>query len=283
MSSPRLLLKKWNVFAKKQFGQNFLAEPATARRIVELAGLSSDDVVLEVGAGLGALTIPIALTGGRVFAVEKDTGLIQILKDEILAHQLDNVEVLMDDILKVDLPAISQAAGKKIIIMGNLPYNISSQVVVRLIDHRKFISRAVLMFQKELAQRIAASPGGKEYGRISAMLQYCADIKTVTHIAAHQFFPKPKVDSAVLDIRFKSEVDAPAMDERLLFKVMKAAFGKRRKTLKNALAGSELGIDGPQANAVLDQAGIAPIRRAESLSVAEYVSLSNALSAMAME
>ncbi|MFZ5573254.1 MAG: 16S rRNA (adenine(1518)-N(6)/adenine(1519)-N(6))-dimethyltransferase RsmA [Thermodesulfobacteriota bacterium] len=277
MSSPRLLLSKRNVFAKKQYGQNFLAEPSTARRIVEKSGLHSSDVVLEIGAGLGALTIPLAEVVETVFAVEKDPELIPILTEEIEAHQLANVVIMKADILRVDLQAVSKTAGKKITVMGNLPYNISSQVIVRLIENRDWVTRAVLMFQKELARRIAASPGRKEYGRITAMLQYCAEIKPLAQIEAHQFFPKPKVDSMVLDIRFTSRGGSPAMDERLLFRLIKAAFGKRRKTLKNSLSGSELGIDGPRAAALLDQAGIDPSRRAESLSVSEFVVLSNIL------
>ncbi len=280
MTGPRLLLKKWDLSAKKQFGQNFLSEPATARRIVEQAGITPNDAILEIGAGLGALTIPIALTGAQVIALEKDYELVRILEEEIAGHGLNNVAVLNGDILRFNLQDLSEKAGRKLVVMGNLPYNISSQVVVRLIQNRGWVERAVLMFQKELAQRIAATHGGKEYGRISAMLQYCAAIRTLARVEAHQFFPKPKVDSSILEIRFKEVIPEPADDEALLFRLIKAAFGKRRKTLKNALTGSELGITAAQALDLLDRTGIAPERRAETLAVSEFVALSNALTRM---
>jgi 16S rRNA (adenine1518-N6/adenine1519-N6)-dimethyltransferase len=163
--------------------------------------------------------------------------------------------------------------------MGNLPYNISSQVLVQLIQSRKYVSRAILMFQKELALRIMASPGGKDYGRITAMLKYCSDIKSLAIIKSPMFFPKPKVDSEVVEICFKETPEYIADNEDFLFKVIKAGFGKRRKTLRNSLGRSELMISTDTAGRALEQAEIDPIRRAETLTVHEFVNLSHALTA----
>lgn len=275
MTSPRILLASHGVYAKKQLGQHFLADPATADMIIDRSGISPEDIVLEIGAGLGALTIPLAHTSAKVYAVEKDHKIIELLKTELHTLGLTNVVLIEKNILKVDIKTLAENANKKIIVIGNLPYNISSQILIQLINNRKSANKAILMFQKELAQRITAQPGCKDYGRLTVMLRYCADIKRLAEVKASLFFPKPKVDSEVLEIIFKNIIKYPAKDELFFFRVIKAAFSKRRKTLKNALAGSELHIDAKIALQVLKNAGIDPSRRAETLTVQEFVKLSN--------
>jgi len=277
MRSPKVLLAAHNIRPKKYLGQNFLADPNTAAMIVRRANILKDDVVLEIGAGLGALTIPLAQHVRKVFAVEKDRQILDLLKIEILVNKLENVVLLEKDILNTDIQALVKNRQQKIIVMGNLPYNISSQVLVQLVKARKTVSRAVLMFQKELAQRLTAQPGCKEYGRLTVMLRYCSDITKLADVSAHLFFPKPKVDSEVLEFRFKTQPEYLADDEAFLFKVIKAAFGNRRKTLKNALGASELKMDAKTAKKLLERAGIDPVRRAETLTVKEFVKLSNNL------
>lgn len=279
MTSPRILLAAHNIRPKKQLGQNFLSDPGTAAMIVQRSGILPGDIVLEIGAGLGALTIPVARIAQKVYAVDVDREILDILKTQILLNGLENVTVIDRNILKVDIQALAEGAGRNIVVIGNLPYNISSQVLVLLMKYRRFLDRAVLMFQKELATRIAAPPGNKDYGRISVMLQYCADIHRIAPVKASVFFPKPKVDSEVIEVRFKTTVPCPAQDEKFFFSVIKAAFGKRRKTLKNALGASELKIDAGTAGSVLERSGIDPARRAETLSVEEFVRLSNFLRA----
>jgi 16S rRNA (adenine1518-N6/adenine1519-N6)-dimethyltransferase len=279
MTSPRILLAAYNLHPKKQLGQNFLSDPSTAKMIATLSGITSEDVVLEIGAGLGALTIPIAQTAKKVYAIEKDRRLIDLLKTEILVNRLSNVELMEVNILKFDINRLAKNVGHKIIIIGNLPYNISSQIIVKLIKSRSAVIRAVFMFQKELARRITAQPGCKDYGRLTVMLGYCAKIKKLADVKAHQFFPKPKVDSELLEIRFFETIKYPANNEALLFKVIKGAFGQRRKTLKNALAGSELDIDAKTAQNVLNKAGIDSSLRAETLTISQFVTLSNVFSA----
>ena len=278
MTSPRILLAAYNLHPKKQLGQHFLSDPSTAEMITKRSGIVPEDIVLEIGAGFGALTIPLARIAKKVYAIENDRRLIDLLKTEILANGLSNVELMEENILKFDINRLAENVGHKIIIIGNLPYNISSQILVKLIKSRTAVIRAVFMFQKELARRITAQPGCKDYGRLTVMLGYCAKIKKLADVKASLFFPKPKVDSQLIEIRFLETIKYPAYDEALLFRVIKGAFGQRRKTLKNALAGSELNIDAKTAQNILDKAGIDSSQRAETLTVLEFVKLSNVFS-----
>ena len=277
MTSPRILLAAHNIRPKKQMGQNFIVDPGFTEKIVKLAEILPEDIILEIGAGLGALTIPLARRAQKVFAVEKDRQIIPILNLEILVSGLTNISIIEKDILSVDVKALVEDMGRKIVVMGNLPYNISSQILVQLVRSREGISRAVLMFQKELAQRITAETGCKDYGRLTVMLRYCSDIKKLFNAKASLFFPKPKVDSQILEVKFKKKIEHEATDEQFLFKVIKSGFGNRRKTLKNALSASDLNIDSNTATMVLEKSGIDPIRRAETLTVEEFVRLSNTL------
>lgn len=280
MTSPSSLLTSSGLRPKKQYGQNFLKDPSTARMIVDRAGLSAADVVLEIGPGLGALTIPAANRAKRVIAVEKDKDMASVLETELKNQGVGNVVLVNADILTVDISAISRQEGRKLIVIGNLPYNISSQIVISLIHARQSVERAMLMFQKEVAQRLAVGPGGKEYGRLSVMLQYCAEVRKAATVGAHLFLPKPKVASEVIEVRFRETLDAVALDERLLSAVVKAAFSTRRKTLRNALANIGQPMNGSTIAAVLANAGIDPNRRAETLSVAEFVTLANCFYAL---
>jgi 16S rRNA (adenine1518-N6/adenine1519-N6)-dimethyltransferase len=263
--------------AKKQLGQNFLSDPSTAEMIVSRARIRATDTVLEIGPGLGALTFPLAKCARQVIAIEKDHQIAGILKSLIAGSRLSHVTIIENDILKVNVNEIADQAGHPLVVMGNLPYNISSQVLIQLIQNRKSVSRAILMFQKELAERITSNPGVKDYGRITVMLKYCADVSTIATVKSHLFFPKPKVDSEVVEIRFKTRLPWPADDEVFLSRVIQASFGKRRKTLKNALSSSSLAISGQLAEQALAGAFIVPSRRAETLSIAEFVALSNCL------
>ncbi|MCK4467920.1 MAG: ribosomal RNA small subunit methyltransferase A, partial [Desulfobacterales bacterium] len=216
-----------------------------------------------------------ARTAKKVYAVDTDSQVLELLKTELIANSISNVVLIKKNILKVNIEKLAEKAGRRLIVIGNLPYNISSQILVQLIKSRSVVSRAIFMLQKELSRRITAKPCCRDYGRLTVMLQYCADIKKIADIKAHQFFPKPKVDSEVLEIKFKTAMKCLAKDEAFLFKVIKAAFGQRRKTLRNALAGSEFQVDTSTAMRVLESAGIDPSRRAETLTVLEFVKLSN--------
>jgi len=275
-SSIKLLFAQ-GLRPKPWLGQNFLADPQAAERIVRLSGIGPDDTVLEIGPGLGALTLPLARIAKRVYAVEKDRQIIPLLASELASEHITNVDIIAENILYLRLESLFPEEPRKLVVIGNLPYNISSQVIIQLIHSRAGLSRAVLMLQKELARRISAEPGNRDYGRITVALRYCAEIRSLIQIKSSQFFPKPKVDSEIVEIRFKPVIETSASDETVFFSIVKAAFSKRRKTLKNSLAGSQFFKDANQAKAFLESVGIDSIRRAETLTVDEFVALSNAV------
>ena len=278
MRSPRELLRTRGIRPRKSMGQHFLANPNVAALIVGRAQFEPDDVVLEIGAGLGALTLPLAAQVRHVLAVEPDREIATILGSELLAAGACNVTIIERDILQCDIEDLAGRSDASLKVVGNLPYHISSQVLIHLIRFREVIDAAFLMFQEEVARRLTAKPGSKSYGRLSVLIQYCAKIYPLVSVAASAFFPKPKVDSQVVGIEFHHPVHFRTTDEGLLFRIVKAAFGKRRKTLKNALLGGNLGFGDEKISAALKLAEIDPQRRAETLSVKEFVTLSNLLS-----
>ncbi len=272
MTHPRELLQKSNIYAGKSLGQNFLFDKGVARHIVEQAGIDCDARVLEIGPGLGALTIPISTKTNSFVAVEKDSRLIPILEQELAEENISGVQILQQDILKTDIRDI--AKNDTLIIIGNIPYNISSQILFHLIQARDVLSKAVLMFQHELAQRIIAQPGTKHRSRLSAVAQYAAKVKHIMTIGPQCFFPRPGVSSTVLCFDFtKGKPFAPDMDS-VVFAVIKAAFSQRRKSLKNAMTSRELGLDSQTVLLILDRAEIDPGRRAETLSVEDFMRIS---------
>ncbi len=275
MISPRILLQSRDLKARKHLGQNFLTSAAIAEAIVAKAAIGPQDMVLEIGAGLGALTVPAARQAGSVLAVDKDPRIFDLLRNELAAAGLTNVALIEADFLKLPLARHFTTEGRPAIVIGNLPYNISSQVLIRLIENRGYFRRAVLMLQKEMAARLMAAPNSRDYGRLSVMLQYCADLRKVIEVDPVQFFPRPQISSVVIEVLFRTRLEIPAASEPLLFQVVKAAFGQRRKTLRNALRGSFLNLAADTVDAWLGEVAIAPRRRAETLTVAEFVRLSN--------
>lgn len=271
MTHPGQLLKQAGLYAGKELGQNFLSDPNTARMIVEKTGISEDDRVLEIGPGLGALTCFIAKKALHVTAVEKDARLIPVLRQVINDEGLTNIDIIHGDILKIHIA--ETAKDKKLVVIGNLPYNISSQILFKLVEERRVIEKAFLMFQKELAARILSPPGGREYSRLSAVSRYAADISFVAEVGPSSFFPSPEVNSTVLQFRFIPPEEFDEHQEKLLFDVIKAAFSKRRKSLKNSMAGGELGYEKQFVLEILSRAGIDAQRRAETLSVEEFKGL----------
>jgi 16S rRNA (adenine1518-N6/adenine1519-N6)-dimethyltransferase len=277
MTAPRTLLKAWNIRPQERLSQNFLSNPSIARKIISRAELDSDDVVLEIGAGLGALTIPAARLVRRLVAVEKDLRIIELLKTELIVNRIKNVSILPHSVFDVQIENIAAETEKPIIVLGNLPYHVSSQILVRLIFARNVIDKAILTFQREMAQRLIAQPGNKAYGRLTVMLGYCGKIRKLATIDAKSFYPQPRVDSEVVEIKFMTQLPYSARDEIRLYQVIKSAFGNRRKTLKNALSTGTPNISPADLMHALQAAGIDPKRRAETLTVAEFVNLENNL------
>ena len=275
MAHPGQILKENRLYAGKELGQNFLSDPAAAKMIVDKTGITRDSQVLEIGPGLGALTVHIAKITKRLTVVEKDTRLIPLLERELEDHGLTCVNIVNNDVLKFDFN--QAAAGKKLVVIGNLPYNISSQIIFKLIKDRADVAAAFLMFQKELAARIVSKPGGRNYSRLAAVVQYAADVTHITEIGPSCFFPRPDVDSTVLKFDFIKERTFDADQETVLFNVIKAAFSKRRKSLKNAMVGGEFKYDKSMIAAALASAGIDPARRAETLTMEEFEALARAV------
>ena len=273
MNSPRRILSERGLRPQKGRGQNFLADANTAAKIVTKAGLNPDLPVLEIGPGLGALTEPLLSAGYRVRAVEVDAGLAQYLKDQLVPRFESRLNVQQADILALDPRKTVEAMGGRISVIGNLPYVISSPVLFWLLDGGGLIDRAVVMLQRELADRLTAKPGGKDYGRLSVVLGYYADVKTLMQVNASVFHPRPKVGSTVVAIEFKSDPQPPLKSDELFRRIVAAGFAMRRKKLANALSAA---FDPDMVRAALAESDIDPDRRAESLAVSDFVALTNA-------
>jgi 16S rRNA (adenine1518-N6/adenine1519-N6)-dimethyltransferase len=261
---PAELLRAHGLRPKKDWGQNFLGDPRILDSLAALASVQAGDTVVELGAGLGHLTRALLATGARVVAVERDRELAPILRAELPA-----AEVVEADAKSFDLSSV--AAGSKVVVCGNLPYHLSSQILFHLLDQRRFVRRAVLLLQREVAERIAAEPGGRDYGVLSVLVQLVADAHVGLAVDRHAFTPPPRVDSSALVIDFLAEPRAKVQDERRFRALVKAAFAQRRKTLWNSVASVE------GAREALLRAGIDPQRRAETLSVAEFAAIERAV------
>jgi 16S rRNA (adenine1518-N6/adenine1519-N6)-dimethyltransferase len=276
---PRDLLKTHGLAASKERGQNFLVQPATAQAIVLAAGIQPGEVVVEIGAGLGALTLVAASRAERVIAVELDRGVHAALRGILESSGVSNVELRHANALDIDWREIADNAGRPVNVLGNLPYNISSQLLFRLIDARGAWRRATLMVQKEVAVRLMAGPGSRDYGRLSVLVQVWCGLQQGMKVGPDQFFPRPKVASQVVHLTPLDEPllgDASQEQAAWFSRVVKAAFSQRRKTLANSLAGG-LKRERPDMAAALEKAGIDPTRRAETLNIAEFAALSQTL------
>ena len=271
------LLKRQGLAPQKKLGQNFLVHERTPRRIVDLAGLNPEDEVIEVGVGLGALTKPLAAACAKVIGLEADSGIIRLHEEQ--GDLPGNVALIHADVLKVDFATLVQP-GKRLKIVTNLPYSISSPFLFRLIDHAPLIDFAVVMLQKEVAQRLCAQPGTKEYGVPTVLLAACATVEPLLSVHPAEFHPQPKVDSQVIKITFNpvaASVQALGdFDRRLFTRIVHAAFGQRRKTLLNGLTSGAL-AEKEQLNLAIAAAGLTPTVRAETLHPAQFAALTRAL------
>ncbi|MBI5879662.1 MAG: ribosomal RNA small subunit methyltransferase A [Chloroflexi bacterium] len=252
---------------KKSLGQNFLVNPALLERVVQAAGVAAEDTVVEVGPGAGTLTYPLARAARRVVAVELDPQMIDILRETLAG--CPNVELVHADILKLDLDAVLGEAPYKVV--ANLPYYITSAVIRKFLDRPRPPERLVLMVQHEVARRILAAPG--EMSLLAVSVQFYAAPSQVLKLPAGAFYPAPQVDSAV--IRLDVRAERLAVDVGTFFRVAHAGFGQKRKTLRNSLAAG-LDISPADSEALLARAGIDPQRRAQTLSIEEWVRLTNA-------
>jgi 16S rRNA (adenine1518-N6/adenine1519-N6)-dimethyltransferase len=275
---PRDILRERGLAASKERGQSFLTQPATARAIVESAGVGPGELVVEIGPGLGALTLPLAERAGRVKAVELDRGVFQALEEIIAAAGAGNVDLVHADALGLDWPALAAEAAGPVLVVGNLPYSASSPLLFRLLEHPGCWRRATLMLQEEVARRLAAGPGSRDYGRLSVLVQAWCSLEQGLAVGPGQFFPRPRVASRVVHLEPLARPLAPeAAEDRAWFaRVVKAAFSQRRKTLANSLSAG-LGRERAEVAAALAAAGVDPGRRAESLTIPELGRAAGAL------
>jgi len=287
--NTRAALAKHQLAPKKRFGQNFLVHTATAESIVRAGGVTADDIIIEVGVGLGALTRPIARAARQVFGLEIDSGIIRYHQEE---HDLpENVTLMHQDVLKADFQHLADLAQGPIKIMANLPYSISNPFLFTLIENQEKMAWATIMLQKEVADRLTAQPGTKQYGVPTVLLGACATVKRLLTLKPGEFHPRPKIDSVVVRIDFNRQADRlkalPSYDHLLFHRVVRGAFSQRRKTLLNTLSSAKI-IHGAadQENipikklteAAIRRAGIAPTARAEDLNLEEFIQLTLAFS-----
>ena len=286
------ILQAFHLKADKNLGQNFLVEESVVSRIAKAAELTPEDTVLEIGPGIGTLTQALAMTGASVVSVELDKRLIPVLQETVGAYK--NVRIVQGDILKVNIPEIiaevkadrktADAAGEvaeaesetkqsdTFKVCANLPYYITTPIIMYLLEQKLPLERLVVMVQKEVAERMTAGPGGREYGAISVAMQYYTEPEIAFIVKAGSFLPAPKVDSAVLVCKKRSTPPVEVPDEKTFFKVVAAAFSVRRKMLNNSLKNMG-GLTGEQVKVWLDRAGIDGKRRAETLSLEEFAML----------
>ncbi|MBR5809273.1 MAG: 16S rRNA (adenine(1518)-N(6)/adenine(1519)-N(6))-dimethyltransferase RsmA [Clostridia bacterium] len=279
LTSPKVIkqiAEQFDFGFSKGLGQNFLLDPQVLDKIADAADI--DDGVLEVGPGFGVLTKRLCQTGKKVVSVEIDKRLIPVL--DYTLQEFDNVKIIEKDILKTDVKALidEEFDGKKISVAANLPYYITTPIITKLIEEKLPIKNIVVMVQKEVAERIAAKPGKKDYGAISVLCQYYTNPRLVTIVPKGSFYPAPKVDSAVLCMEVQDKPNVEVSDEKLFFKVVKAAFAQRRKTLLNCLSS---GFSCPKENLseILLGIGLEPTVRGEKLGLLEFAKIADALNA----
>ena len=272
IASPQVtqhILNRFKLRADKKLGQNFLIDENVVRQIVAAAELSEADTVLEVGPGIGTLTQGIAESKARVVAVELDTRLLPVLATTLNGY--DNVRVVHGDILKVNI--MEEVGAPSFKVCANLPYYITTPIIFALLEKRLPMERLVAMVQKEVAERMAAQPGGKEYGALSVAIQYYTEPKIAFIVPPTSFIPAPAVESAVIVCKRRIKPPVEVCDEGLFFRVVKAAFSLRRKMLSNSL--KNMGIKSEQVAKWLELAGVDGKRRAETLSLEDFAKLTN--------
>ncbi|MCQ2978544.1 MAG: 16S rRNA (adenine(1518)-N(6)/adenine(1519)-N(6))-dimethyltransferase RsmA [Clostridia bacterium] len=265
-------MDKYNTFFKKKFGQNFLIDKNIIEKIITSANVTKDDIVIEVGPGIGNMTQYLATAAKKVIAIEIDRDLVEILRNDTL-KDFDNVEVISEDILKLDLDDLfnNKLKGEKIKVVSNLPYYITTPIIMELLNYRKQIDSITIMIQKEVADRINAKPKTKDYGSLSIAIGAFSETEYITTVPHTCFIPEPNVDSAVIKIDILDKPKLEIEDVDFFFKVVRAAFSQRRKTLVNTLYSSLNGFESKtQIEELLECIGFEKTVRGEALSISEF-------------
>ena len=272
------VLKKYDFVFSKHYGQNFLIDDHVLQKILKAAELTKDDTVLEIGPGIGTMTQALSEAAGEVFAVEIDEKLIPILQDTLSG--CDNVTVIHQDVLKLDIAALAEKAcpGKKLKVVANLPYYVTTPIIMRLLEEHLPVESITVMVQKEVAYRMQAGPGTKDYGALSLAVQYYAEPYLAANVPMNCFMPRPNVDSAVIRLKVRPEPAVRVRDPELLFKLIRAGFSQRRKTLANGLRNSsELDFTKEEIESALQRCGFPAAVRGEALTLQQFAALSDAL------
>lgn len=273
------ILQKYQFRFQKKYGQNFLIDTSVLERIIRAADIGGEDCVLEIGPGIGTMTQYLAEHAGKVLAVEIDKALIPILEETLAAY--DNVTIIQGDILKVDIGKLAEKyhAGKALKVVANLPYYITTPIIMGLFEKKVPLESITVMVQKEVAQRMQAEPGTKDYGALSLAVQYYAEPEIVANVPPNCFMPRPAVGSAVIKLNCFEKPTVEVKDERFMFALIRAAFGQRRKMLINALSGAgELALPKEKITEALTHLEIPETIRGERLSLADFARLSDWLS-----
>ncbi|MBQ3029254.1 MAG: 16S rRNA (adenine(1518)-N(6)/adenine(1519)-N(6))-dimethyltransferase RsmA [Lachnospiraceae bacterium] len=273
------ILNKYQFMFQKRFGQNFLIDTHVLEKIIRSAEITKEDLVLEIGPGIGTMTQYLCENAREVIAVEIDKNLIPILTNDTLA-EYDNVTIINEDILKVDLNALvaERNAGKRIKVVANLPYYITTPIIMGLFEAHVPLQNITVMVQKEVADRMQAGPGSKDYGALSLAVQYYATPYIAANVPPNCFMPRPNVGSAVIRLTLHEEPPVKVEDESLLFAIIRASFNQRRKTLVNGLTNAtELGITKEAVHGALEKMGLSATVRGEALTLEQFAELSNLL------
>jgi 16S rRNA (adenine1518-N6/adenine1519-N6)-dimethyltransferase len=282
-SRTRDILNQYGIILKKSLGQNFLTDSHVLDKIIRAAELTPDSGVIEIGPGIGALTERIADQAKKVVAIEIDGRLVPVLKE--LFQTRPQVEIIHGDALAVDLKALVDEhfrEVKSLHVVANLPYYVTSPILIRLLTERLPLKNIVIMIQKEVADRMTANPGTKDYSSLSVLVQYYAEAKEVARVPSHVFVPRPQVDSAVTCLTIRDQPAVEVRNQPLFFKIVRAAFAQRRKTLLNSLHANLLsGLDKSEVERLLREADIDPKRRGETLNLKEYARLTEVIDAKA--
>ncbi|MBE5940735.1 MAG: 16S rRNA (adenine(1518)-N(6)/adenine(1519)-N(6))-dimethyltransferase RsmA [Lachnospiraceae bacterium] len=274
------ILQKYNFVFQKKYGQNFLIDTHVLEKIISSAGITKEDMILEVGPGIGTMTQYLCENARKVIAVEIDKALIPILENDTLA-EYDNVRVINEDILKLDINKLveEENGGKPIKVVANLPYYITTPIIMGLFESKVPIESITIMVQKEVADRMQVGPGTKDYGALSLAVQYYAKPEIVANVPPNCFMPRPNVGSAVIRLTRHEKCPVEVKDERLMFKLIRAAFNQRRKTLKNSLSNSsELSFSKEQIDEAIESLGVSPTIRGEALTLEQFAELANIFS-----
>jgi 16S rRNA (adenine1518-N6/adenine1519-N6)-dimethyltransferase len=278
VESTRDMIKKHDFKIAKKFGQNFLVDEGVLRAIIEGSELTKEDYVLEIGPGMGVMTQALCEKAGKVLAVEIDRELIPILKVSLFGY--DNVKVINEDVLRLDLKKVLEEnfGDVPVKVVANLPYYITTPIIMKLLEEEINFKSITVMVQKEVGERLCAAPGGKDYGAITVAVQYRCIPRQLLSVPPESFIPQPEVDSMVIRLDSREKPPVNLIDEKMYFRVVKASFGQRRKTLLNALSSGNLGKTKEELRTILLKHDIDEKRRGETLSLEEFARIANELS-----